>query len=103
MTAALLPMKPSARKVLGLLRTHDRVTTSQMLSAGTRYGARIGELRVLGFVISEQRIAAHASEYRLLRDPEREQILTARKAAQLERLRAEGEPLSLFDGGEMAA
>lgn len=44
----LFAMKPSARKVLVLLRTHDRVTTSQMLSCGTRYGARIGELRALG-------------------------------------------------------
>lgn len=67
-------MKATRRNlVLRLLRAAgDRgVTTGELLGAGvgSRYGARIGELRADGFIITSEREREGEWRYRLLREP----------------------------------
>lgn len=70
-----LPMKPSARIVLQQLRDNKTVTTHDFLvaGAGSRFGARIGELRKLGFGIENERLPlpTRGDRYWLTHDAER--------------------------------
>ena len=63
-------MKPSTARVLHLLRQGPQTTHTlcQPEAGGVRFGARLGELRELGFVVSERRLRPGSSEYRLVRD-----------------------------------
>lgn len=66
-------MKPSARRVLNRLR-QGPATTAQLLQpevGGCRFGARILELRELGFHIDAVRLGQSSSRYTLTHDPER--------------------------------
>ena len=66
-------MKPSAFKCLRELRHNEWVTTSDFLNAGcgSRFGARLHELRELGCVIEERRLPERSgSSYRLVAEPE---------------------------------
>lgn len=56
-----MKLKPSTRRVLCMLQTHQPhgVSAKVLLQpecGGARYGARIGELRKLGYVISSYRM-----------------------------------------------
>lgn len=65
-----LPLKPSAQRVLNRLR-RGPATTSQLLEAGcgTRYSARILELRNLGYDIESKRVRQGSFLYTLREDP----------------------------------
>lgn len=67
-------MKPSTLRTLRLLERNDSATTHDFLVAGcgSRFGARIGELRELGYRIAEQRLTdgRSGSRYTLLSGPE---------------------------------
>lgn len=67
-------MKPSTRRALALLTSADGAWLSGnrlFEVSGTRYGARLFELRAMGYVI-EKRPApngSHVPEYRLVPEP----------------------------------
>ena len=74
-------MKPSTAKVRSMLRERDSVTTHEFVlaGAGSRFGARIGELRAMGYVISEERLPlpVRGSRYRLVGEPVDGSMVTA--------------------------
>lgn len=66
-----MSLKPSAYRVLLALRDGPRTTAQLCLPScgGTRFSARIHELRAAGAVIEEKRVRPGSSTYRLLSEP----------------------------------
>lgn len=69
----VIDMKPSARAVLDRLRQGPATTHDLLGVGGLRFGARLCELRALGFGIDEKRLPlpTRGSRYTLTHDAER--------------------------------